>query len=1588
MRLGSLSSAFLRAARLKRSLLVAFACTIAVSGGGLLAARSAEAAPSSVEVGGFVVVGGQEGVDYEFKSITMMSQGREVAQDSASYKGSDLSESGEPFTVLQNDPYLVIKTSAPLEISNVDAAAPNPTGIFVEGGVKANLTFSNVNIAAKAPVYIETNSKNTAENANLATMDESEIPEGERTALNLILADGSTNRLVVSPMTSQFPAIRCGEGSDLTIDDGVVNKDTSGTAITPENGRIPAGTEYVNRLGQVVTAGYDSNDALTYLESSNPGSLEAQGGDRSAGIGSAPIEEAGRMTFNGGVITAFSNGTGAPGGLNAQMTGSAIGGGQCGGNTTLTINGGEIYATATYHGAGIGGGATGGGGLGGRAYVAPDAILGRCPAHPIAGDIIINGGYIESAGGVHGNGFGAACWGTLQGETILITGGTLLPSSQSGFYDVGGEGGDVIITGGSVKTTVDGSKFQGNAGLGKAYGDYSIVDGEIVPDADNIVQMVQIDLSGYGEGAKGAYITNLNMSVAGVGRDYGLPSRTDENGMLYLWIGSSAGKEVSIDLGIESSETGEALPTDTFFVPGDKNKPGALLKQYYPFEVSRDQIGLDLLDKRYDGLNFDVSSLYDTFGTEDGKVSIPVDNPPDGSINDPKYMTIASQLLQRTWEGEISEWPAAPNAPIIQSSDEDPEQTNSNVGKYQAIITSTQYANVGGDFGNSFYGHRAYAKYIEISPAESRVSLASDPVSGPADEAFTLTATVRPAEGEAKTCKAPEGLLQFYINGEPSGDPVELDPALDASGQGELVDADGWHYATASLTWTPGSTGSVGDVGENGSLGEVEVTARYIGRDSQEASDAYLDAYQINYNESATLEPLSLDIDPVEPAAPGDGGLGFEVHLQGEDGEDQGPIPNNHLTAALEDGGVDLGGYLVDEDGSIETGSHFEIVDEEGNPVESGVAEVDPVTGKVTFHTGGTVYVKVTRPGDAVLVESSVVIEIDIFDQASIIVKRDPSSASAFAWGDVNVGEPIVDELGRLDAGVAEQWAQDLAGQLGLDFVGWTLDPETNVILGPNDLLPNGPTTVYPVFGEKADTDGVDAGETGSVSIDKAVENTTSEDGKNRPGDILRYTVSAKNNGPEEWRDVDIVDHLPANCALVDTSVRLIVIDDGGQRTESSLSAGDYTCDGNTLGYKVPVIDAGWTYLLQFDVTIQMDAVTAGEQGAVIENAASVVGADEDGAITGGGTDPVFPGEDGTVTPNDPGRTIGKAVSSLSDPDGERTQVGDRVRYEITVSNTAAWSIWEDAALYDQLPRGIEPDAASFALTLPDGSEIGVPAGAYDSEARVLYVVVGDLAYGERAVFTFEATVTEDALGADIGNVAWAGDGGVTGEGGPGEDGKPENAVDSGDPVRPLPGDSADEEGGVMPADPDPILSKTVDDTTPDNGYQVDDVLVYRIVLSNGVAGSVWRDAVIVDELPEGLTLETGVVEVELPDGTKEEIDLGRDTRTITVEVGDIWGGEECAVTYRCVLSVPGDGASEIVNGVTASGVTPDDPLAADPTAQVSIPSPAVAADGGATDGFLPGGLLPSTGDVSVVAPALLAASGAVALAAVARRRR
>lgn len=769
---------------------------------------------------------------------------------------------------------VVLKTERAVTVTGT---SKDNYGLQVAAGVHASITFNNVTIKAPIPFDIVTNLNGTADGTP-ATRGYEILPE-KRTSVHLTLADGSVNTLTVTPANTERPALRCGEGSVLVIDDSVWNQTAAGEAITPEQGRVPYDCTLKN--GTELKQG----DPLWKMDSETPGALTVNGGYCSAGIGGGYREDSGKMTIEGGCLEVYATNPG-----NAYQNfslGAGIGGGTGGGTgctlegSGLTINGGDIKAYGSYHGAGIGTGCVNGDGIHVHASALPGAIssrlgtcsLGHANEAPIPGDITINGGYSTAYGYTHGNAFGGGCLSAVNtghGDAttpheIKITGGTLKPVSlRTGkSYDVGALGGKVIVTGGSFPVGkysggVDGLSFQG-ASVESASGEK--------------LTMVEIDLHNYPE-LQGGKVIDFHVSIGGVPLEpeYGLANIIDTDGKLYFWLPKSAvGQSVEIS-GLKVLNTsGQEQDGEYPFVVPEVGQNGNVAKRYVIFEVDESQFSEELsrqLNKRYDGVPVSWEKLKDEIAAQ----GIEVTKPNGEKLTDASAMTPeARRYLDKNGQ------------PTQEASNTAPFK---NAGSYELIINSSQFAK-DEDFAATFWGHQAKLG-AKITPADSRVTDFTYSTTGTnKTETLTLTANVKPQAGEALTCDAPDGYVQFYINGVAVGAPVELAKLL------SQTDADGYAYRTASVTlnFTQGGYPAIPSRPD----GKFVIEAKHYGSTNytdSEGTAIELDGADLPGGGLPTTDPPEVSIKPGQPGEPEKDGNGEDKPgtgtLQPEDKPHQG----------------------------------------------------------------------------------------------------------------------------------------------------------------------------------------------------------------------------------------------------------------------------------------------------------------------------------------------------------------------------------------------------------------------------------------------------------------------------------------------------------------------------------------------------------------------------------------------------------------------------------------------------------------------------------------------------------------------------
>lgn len=314
--------------------------------------------------------------------------------------------------------------------------------------------------------------------------------------------------------------------------------------------------------------------------------------------------------------------------------------------------------------------------------------------------------------------------------------------------------------------------------------------------------------------------------------------------------------------------------------------------------------------------------------------------------------------------------------------------------------------------------------------------------------------------------------------------------------------------------------------------------------------------------------------------------------------------------------------------------------------------------------------------------------------------------------------------------------------------------------------------------------------------IERTVTNATDPGEPLQVGDRLAVTVEVGNREPGTlWRDVTVHEKVPEGLAP-DPGSLAVVLPDG---TRVPLPADAWDPETRTITYEPGDIAGGEAHRLEYTATIEERAAAEGD-GAPISPTTEAVGTGPGGKpVREEATDDLYPEnpEGDTVFWADPDPLVEKTAENLTRP-GERTHVGDRLRYAISAETLRAGSLWKDVVIFDEVPEGLAVDAETMRLALPDGHTVEVAEIAYDKRGRTIAVYVGDLKRGERATLTFEATVESSALHSDVGNRG-AAKGGTSLPGGGWIEGGP---YQPGDPYHPR--------GGLEPVPEDAVRTELV----------------------------------------------------------------------------------------------------------------------------------------------------------------------------------
>ncbi|MCL2151533.1 MAG: isopeptide-forming domain-containing fimbrial protein [Oscillospiraceae bacterium] len=424
----------------------------------------------------------------------------------------------------------------------------------------------------------------------------------------------------------------------------------------------------------------------------------------------------------------------------------------------------------------------------------------------------------------------------------------------------------------------------------------------------------------------------------------------------------------------------------------------------------------------------------------------------------------------------------------------------------------------------------------------------------------------------------------------------------------------------------------------------------------------------------------------------------------------------------------------------------------------------------------------------------------------------------------------------------------------------------------------------------------------------KTSENLTRSDGSRRVGDMLRYTITVKNDGlPKSlWQNVIIIDTVPTEVNYVPGSVTIDTLPAGSAANYSSgvltVNLGDipggvtkvvtFDAEINNTAYGKTFVN---TALIDGDSIIEgptvpppvygqtaqpvVDEVNEGDK--IVEgdgiNGATVTVTFPDGVTTrtatvsGGRWSVTVPNSINLIEGNIINVTQVLAPDSASDPvvvtvNGKKPVIsdvvkvsqnltstdgnfrtGDRIRYTITLYNNGSpKSFWTGAVVTDVIPQGMTLDLSSVLLdgTQPTFSD-------YNATTRTLRVQVWrgptdqGIQGGLSATVVFEATINPNANGTHIMNsVTVAG-------------------FENGDSTKPV-NDGADEDGGgfnVVNKSADPIIDPiTRGDRAITGEGEPGATVIVTLPDNTQIPATVANDGTWRADLPVGKEVTTGDV--------------------------------------------------------------------------------------------------------------------------------
>ena len=320
-----------------------------------------------------------------------------------------------------------------------------------------------------------------------------------------------------------------------------LEKNTSTGTLTLKDDNKEAGNGSLNAEGGELSAGigacYEQGTKNIIITG---GTVTATGGDGGAGIGGGKGGAAENIIITGSTVTATG------GGSVLDWGGAGIGGGGDGRNSdsngkNITITGSTVTAKGGNGSAGIGGGVTG-----------------------IGEAITITGSTVTATGGIGAAGIGGGCGGDNgNGENITITGSRVTATGNSGGAGIGGgercDGENITITGSTVTAISNGCGQRGNGGGAGIGGGCNRNGSHITINGGTVTAEGGDHGAGIGGGAKGS---GSNVTVSGAAQVTAIAGKGDRWDGAGATIGSGSGGSTRNPDGTFTPGSGQEIQAD------------------------------------------------------------------------------------------------------------------------------------------------------------------------------------------------------------------------------------------------------------------------------------------------------------------------------------------------------------------------------------------------------------------------------------------------------------------------------------------------------------------------------------------------------------------------------------------------------------------------------------------------------------------------------------------------------------------------------------------------------------------------------------------------------------------------------------------------------------------------------------------------------------------------------------------------------------------------------------------------------------------------------------------------------------------